>query len=85
MTFNRNVLPAKEASTCSALSKLVSLEAHAALVVEVFLVRGEDMGERGVMLKACDELVTVTDAEAMRMFAEALSRRTHCKGRQQYS
>lgn len=54
-------------------------------MVEVFLVRGEDMGERGVMLKACDELVTVTDAEAMRMFAEALSRRTHCKGRQQYS
>eukprot|EP00435_Cladocopium_sp_Y103_P032082 s2879_g8.t1 len=40
--------------------------------VPVFLVRGEDMGERGVKLKA------------MRMFAEALQRRMASKGRQQY-
>jgi len=40
--------------------------------VPVFLCRGEDMGERGVKLKA------------MRMFAEALQRRQQSKGRQQY-
>jgi len=41
--------------------------------VPVFLCRGEDMGERGVQLKA------------MRMFAEVLQRRQQSKGRQQYT